>query len=164
MIAEDIVKDSCTWIGGGIPFHLASLDWFNDVADSVTDWPVCLMDNECQERPVITTIGAAAKQYDITLLFLHSYPKNDAEDLNHNPSYGGVRHTAVDTMRSLAEALLDTLIKDTRIMKPSEAITGPVIRNVYNFMDANLDGVELRFTLTMQRVPNCPPKHDGPKP
>lgn len=164
MLAETIVKDSCTWLTPAPEFFLASLDWFNDYADKQDAWPVCLMENVTPGKPRITAQGVAEQDYEIALFFLHNYPAGDGEDLNHNPQVGTPRHIAVDTMRRLAEDLLQVLVKDTRLFKPTDDIQAPVIRSIYNFMDMNLDGVQLTFNLRLRSTPACFDKHSGPKP
>jgi hypothetical protein len=163
MLAETVVKDSCTWLNPVPEFFLASLDWFNDYAEIQETWPVCLMENVTPSEPRITSQGVTEQLYNITLFFLHNYPAGDGEDVNHNPQIGTPRHTAVDTMRRLAEDLLQTLFRDTRIFKASEDVTGAVIRSVYNFMDMNLDGVQLTFKLRLGISFACVDKHDGPQ-
>lgn len=162
MLAETLIKDNCTYLTPAPDFHLAALDWFNDEADKVETWPVCLMENVTPGKPLITSRGVTEQTYDIALFFLHSFPANEGEDINKNPEIGSVRHTAVDNMRKLAEDLLQSLFKDTRIVKPSEAITGALIRSVYSFMDLSLDGVSLNFSLKLQTSPNCFTRHSGP--
>ena len=162
MLVETIIKDSCTWLNPAPEFFLASLDWFNDEADAQEVWPVCLMENVTPGKPVVTTQGVTEATYDVTLFFLHNYPANDGEDLSHNPQIGSPRHTAVDTMRRWADDLLQVMVKDSRIYKSSDDIQRPETRAVYNFMDMNLDGVQLTFSLRIRTVAACFDKHSGP--
>jgi hypothetical protein len=166
MLVETLIKDSATWLTPVPEFHLASMDWFNDTADEATPSGVfLLMENITPSHPKITVQGVTEETFDVVLFFLHNYPKNDVEDFNHNPEYGGVRHIAVDNMRRLATDLLQTLVKDTRLFKPTEDIISPLIKSVYNFLNANLDGVQLTFSLRIISGPStCAPKHDGAKP
>lgn len=164
MNAETLIKDSCTWLDPAPEFYLASLDWFNEEADEVENWPVCLLDNSMPAEPVVSSLGVTEMFNRVTVFFLHAYAKNDGEDLNHNPEFNGVRHTAVLNMRTLATELLQVLFKDTCVFKPSEAIQQPVITNIYNFMDMNLDGVQLTFRLKTQYQPVFCERHSGPKP
>jgi hypothetical protein len=164
MKAEEVVKDSVTWLTDPVDFHLASMDWFNDVADKQTTWPVCLLDNTIKERPVLSTTGVSYVAYDLTIFFLHDYEAGDQEDLNHDPEYGTPRHAAVDAMRAKAYELIDVMFRDSRIYKPTEDITGLEVTPVYNFLDENADGVQLLVTLKFPRAPIFCEKHSGPKP
>jgi hypothetical protein len=164
MLVEQIIKDSCTYLTPEPEFYLASIDWFNDIADVELYEKFCLLENVLPESPVITSQGVTGSVYDIGLFLLHAYDANDPEGINHSPEFGSVRHTAVDELRTMATDLIQTLFKDTRIHWPTESITGVNIRTVYNFMDANFDGVQITFKIELPITEfTCIEKHSGPK-
>lgn len=163
MLAEVLVKDACTYLDPAPEFFLASLDWFNHYAERQTVWPVCLMENVMPAHPSLTLQGVTESVYDISLFFLWCYPPGDSEDLEHDPQIGSPRHTAVSGLRAMAENFLQILARDTRVFKPSDDIIGADIRSIYHFMDLNLDGAHLTFSLRLRTPAPCFPKHDGPK-
>lgn len=163
MLVETIIKDSCTYLTPAPEFFLASLNWFNHAAANQQAWPVCLMENVTPSNTTITPAMQGISVFDVSVLFLHSYPVNDLQDVEHDPEYGGTRHTAIDNMRTLADNLLQVMARDTRILKPSDDIIGARVQSVYNFMDLNLDGAHLTFSLRLYSNPYCVDKHSGPK-
>jgi hypothetical protein len=163
MLIEDIVKDTCTWLPEQPEFYLASMDWFNTSADMQEYWPVCLMENTTTQQVKVTSQLATDNTYKLFLVFLWNYPANNGEDLSLNPTLGSMRHTKVDELVAMAENFVNVLVKDTRLLKPSEAVTNVTISKVYNFMDCHLDGASLSIDIKKWAMPSCFPKHDGPK-
>lgn len=159
---ETIIKDNLTYLNPAPVFKLASRHWFNLEADNQIEWPVCLMDNDVQEKIEVHQYTHYST-FNITLMILDRYVNNDPEGLEHDPAYGGSRYAKVAAMRSLAEQLIIALTYDTRIGKPQQEISDVQIASVYNVFDANLDGVVVTFSIRMLNEKLCFARHDGPK-
>lgn len=160
---EIIIRDNVAFLLPTAPqFYLGSADWFNQLADNEPDviFPAVLMDNTIPKTTVIKP-SSVEITYKVHLFFLHSYAANDEEGLDHEPQIGSERHTQVTAMNNFAINLLQILAKDTRIFKPLDNIQAGEIREVYNFMDANLDGVELPLSIKLTFARNCVDEHSG---
>lgn len=159
MLVETIVKDACTYLNPAPEFYLASLAWFNDVADKLDAFPVCLMEDVTPGHPVLKSNGMLENVYDVSCLLLDAYQQNDPQDVFHSTNYGGLRHAKVTAMRTLADQLLQAIAKDVRIFKPDQDIFNAQTQSVYNLLDMNLDGAHLTFSLRLYSAPLCVDKH-----